>query len=87
MSRANIQQSQGNISGSFQCLGLAGPFKGTINTTGQIRFTVTVYAGNTTLAFEGVIKLGGSMAGSYEVLNQNGQRTGETGLWSVVPSP
>ena len=87
MSLASIQQSQGNISGSFQGLGLAGPFKGTINTTGQIRFTVTVYAGNTTLAFEGVIKLGGSMAGSYEVLNQNGQRTGETGLWSVVPSP
>lgn len=82
---ANIQQGQGSIRGSFQGLGLTGPFKGTVTPSGQVQFTVTVYGGNMTLNFEGTIKIGGDMAGSFTVLDQNGQRTGEAGIWNVAP--
>ena len=80
----NIHQSQGTMQGSFKGLGLAGPFKGTIRPSRQVQFTVTINAGKETLVFEGNIKVGGDMAGSFAVLNSHGQRTGETGLWNVA---
>ncbi len=80
----NIQQSQGNILGSFKGLGLVGPFKGKITPSGQVQFTVTIFGGKETLMFEGNIKVGGDMAGSFTVLNPHGQSTGETGLWNVA---
>ena len=86
MSLTNIQQSGKNMSGYFTGLGLSGPFKGTIDTSGHIQFQVTIYSGNSTLSFEGTIKLGGDIAGSYQVLNQNNQFTGESGIWSITPS-
>ncbi len=86
MSLMNIQQSGKNVSGFFTGLGLNGPFIGTIDTSGHIQFQVTIYSGNSTLSFEGTIKLGGDIAGSYEVINQNNQFTGESGIWSITPS-
>jgi eukaryotic-like serine/threonine-protein kinase len=86
MHLSSVQQNQGNISGSFTGLGLAGPFKGTVTPSGSIHFTVKIYNGTSTLAFEGAIKIGGDIAGSFTVLNQNGQRTGESGLWNVAIS-
>lgn len=83
----NIQQSQGNIRGSFQGVGLVGPFRGTVTPAGDIQFTVTIYAGSTTLSFEGTIKIGGDMAGSFKVLDQDGHFTGEYGLWNVAFGP
>ncbi len=82
----HIQQSQQNIRGFFQGLGLVGSFKGTITSSGHVQFTVTIYAGDATLSFEGTIKIGGDMAGTYEVLDQHGQRNGEGGIWSVASS-
>jgi ABC-type multidrug transport system fused ATPase/permease subunit len=83
----NIQQSQGKIQGSFKGLGLAGPFKGSITPSRQVQFTVTIGAGKEMLMFEGNIKTGGDMAGSFSVLDSHGQHTGEAGLWNVAASP
>jgi len=82
-----IQQNGEGIHGSFQGLGLVGPFTGTVTPSGQVRFTVSIYAGEATLVFEGSIKIGGDMAGSFAAVAQEGQRTGEGGLWNVSASP
>lgn len=86
MSLSNIQERAGTIRGSFVGLGLAGTFTGTISTNGQIRFRVPIFGGSETLVFEGNIKLGGSIAGSYRILNRNNEFTGEYGLWSISPA-
>ena len=85
MSLSNILQSGKDIQGYFSGLGLSGFFKGTINTSEHIQFQIEIYSGNSTLSFEGAIQIGGTIAGSYQVLNRNSQFTGESGLWSVVP--
>jgi len=83
----NIKQSQGTIQGSFQGLGLVGPFKGTVSATGSVHFTVSVYGGTETLAFEGTIKIGGDIVGTMDALDPNGNQTGESGVWNVGPHP
>ena len=84
MSLTQISQSAGDISGYFTGLGLTGSFTGTVDTKGNIQFQVAIYGGTETIAFEGIIKLGGSPGGSYRVL-RNQQFTGESGAWSVSP--
>jgi serine/threonine protein kinase len=84
MALTQISQSAGQIRGNFSGLGLTGPFAGTVDTADNIHFQVTIYGGTETLDFEGTIKLGGTLAGSYRVL-RNQQFTGESGLWSVSP--
>jgi serine/threonine protein kinase len=83
----NIQQNQEHIHGAFQGLGLVGSFNGTIATSGHIVFTVPTYGGNSTLVFEGDIKIGGDIEGSYQALDIRGQRTGEYGLWDISSGP
>jgi serine/threonine protein kinase len=81
----HVQQNGGSISGYFQGLGLNGPFKGTVTTHGHLDFTVTVnWAGASTLSFEGDIKIGGDMTGTFKVLDQHGHSTGESGIWYVA---
>jgi hypothetical protein len=82
----NIQQNQEGIQGAFQGLGLVGPFKGTVTPTGRVQFTMTIYVGGEALLFEGNIKVGGDIAGSFAVLNQREQRTGEAGIWDMAAS-
>jgi serine/threonine protein kinase len=84
MTLTQIVQPKGNIRGNFRGLGLAGPFTGTVDNAGKIQFQVTIYGGTETIAFEGTIKLGGSLGGSYRVM-RNSQFTGESGVWSVSP--
>jgi len=84
MTLTQITQPAGHISGNFSGLGLTGPFAGTVDTADNIHFQVTIYGGTETIDFEGTIKLGGTLAGSYRVL-RNQQFTGESGLWSVSP--
>lgn len=86
MSLSNIQQQGKNIQGNFVGLGLTGKFAGTIDTAGNIQFQVPVYSGSETISFQGNVKLGGSIVGSYRILNQNGEFTGEYGLWSISPA-
>jgi len=82
----HIQQSQGSIQGYFQGLGFVGPFKGSITPSGHLQFKVAVRAGQSTLRFDGDIKVGGDIVGSFEVLLGQGQPTGESGLWNVASS-
>ena len=74
-------QSGGNIQGSFQGLGLVGNFKGTVTTGGNVHFTVSVYGGTEILSFEGTIKIGGDIAGTFDAVDQNGNKLGESGTW------
>jgi len=83
----NVRQSQGKISGSFQGLGLASTFKGTVTPAGKVHFTMINSSTNQTLSFEGSIKTGGDIVGTFEVIDQNGYQTGESGLWNVASSP
>jgi len=84
MSLTDIQQNGGSISGNFKGLGLVGTFKGTVTTHGEVDFTVTVnWAGVSTLEFKGNIKIGGELTGEFYAYNQQGQRTGEFGIWDV----
>jgi eukaryotic-like serine/threonine-protein kinase len=83
----NIKQSGGTIQGSFQGLGLIGPFKGTVSTSGSVHFTVSVYGGTETLSFEGTIKIGGDIVGTFDALDPNGNKMGESGIWNVGPHP
>ncbi len=78
---AGIQQDQGHFQGEFQGLGLAGPFIGTVTTGGKLHFTVKVYSGKTTLIFDGAIKVGGDLTGSFNATTENNQNTSEYGLW------
>ena len=80
----HIHQNQGSIQGYFQGLGYVGPFKGSITPSGHVQFMVTVRSGQSTLSFEGDIKVGGDIVGSFEVLLAHGQPSGESGLWNVA---
>ena len=83
----HLQQSQGKIRGDFQGLGLVGPFTGTVAPDGQVHFTVKDPTADLTIAFEGVIKVGGDIVGTFAVLDRNGTRTGESGLWNLAANP
>jgi len=83
----HLQQNQGHIRGDFQGLGLVGTFTGTVNAAGQVHFVVKVTTSDETLAFEGDIKVGGDIVGTFNVLDHNGSQTGESGLWNVAASP
>ncbi len=78
-----VHQNNGNIMGYFQGLGLAGPFTGTVTHTGHLQFTVAVPGGSSFLSFDGVIKIGGDITGTFEALNQQRQFTGESGPWNA----
>jgi hypothetical protein len=85
MTLSGVQQGGGNFRGYFTGLGVSGSFQGTVATSDHVQFQVTVYSGNATIAFEGTIQFGGNIAGSYRILNQEKQFTGESGVWSVSP--
>jgi serine/threonine protein kinase len=76
-----ILQKGGNISGYFKGLGMVGPFTGTVTPKGHLQFIVQ--AGSSILLFDGEIKIGGDIQGTFEALNQQRQPTGESGAWNV----
>jgi len=78
-----VHQNNGNIMGYFQGLGLAGPFAGTVTRTGHLQFTVVVPGGSSFLSFDGVIKIGGDLTGTFKAFNQQRQFTGESGPWNA----
>ena len=77
------QQDMGTITGYFKGLGMAGPLIGTVTPAGHLQFTVTVLGGSSFLSFDGIIKIGGDITGTFEVLNQQRQFTGESGPWNA----
>jgi len=82
-----VQQNQKSIRGEFQGLGLVGPFTGTVTPAGHVEFMVKDTTADVTMAFEGDIKIGGDIVGTFAVLDRNGSHTGETGLWNVAANP
>jgi hypothetical protein len=78
-----IHQNSGNITGYFKGLGMAGPFTGTVTHTGHLQFTVVVLGGSSFLSFDGDIKIGGDITGTFQALNQQRQFTGESGIWNA----
>jgi hypothetical protein len=80
-----IHQNNANITGYFQGLGIAGPFTGTVTHSGHLQFTVTVLGGSSFLFFDGDIKIGGDITGTFKALNQQKQFTGESGPWNAAP--
>jgi len=78
-----IHQNSGNIKGYFQGLGMVGPFTGTVTQNGHLQFTVTILGGSSFLSFDGDIKIGGDITGTFKALNQQRQFTGESGLWNA----
>jgi hypothetical protein len=93
MSLTGIQQNQGSFSGY---LGLgpkmkgSGLFRGTIDITKHLQFTVTDAAGNATLFFEGAMQSATSLSGDYYQCSpgpiQGGkcsQAPGVFGIWNV----
>jgi eukaryotic-like serine/threonine-protein kinase len=79
----NIQQSGNNIRGTFQGLGLAGPFQGTVTTDNQLSFTVPLYSGKEMLVCTGTIKVAGDLVGAFQVFDQQKNFTGEYGIWGA----
>ena len=78
-----IHQNNGNITGYFQGLGMAGPFTGIVTQAGHLQFTVTILGGSSFLSFDGDIKIGGDITGTFKALNQQRQFTGESGIWNA----
>ncbi len=77
----HIKQDQNRLSGNFQGLGLIGTFTGTVTSSGIVHFTVKLDAG--TLIFDGNIKVGGDIRGTFKAVDQHGQSLGEYGDWNV----
>jgi eukaryotic-like serine/threonine-protein kinase len=82
-----IEQSGGRMYGFFQGLGLTGSFEGVLTQSGQVQFRLAVGVGDETIVFDGDVKIGGDMVGSFDVVDRQGYRTGEFGLWNVAPAP
>jgi eukaryotic-like serine/threonine-protein kinase len=78
-----LQQQAQYIQGHFEGLGIAALFKGSITPQGHITFTVNYPANSETISFDGSIKLGGELVGSYTILNLNQQSTGLSGVWQL----
>jgi len=76
---SQIRQNQANIAGNFQGLGLIGSFTGKVSSVGNIRLIIKYGLG--TLIFEGVIKVGGDMEGSFYTMDQYEHNISEYGLW------
>jgi serine/threonine protein kinase len=80
----DIQQKGNIISGSFLGLGLSGSFKGTVDISANINFTVPLKSRGLILIFTGSIQTGGLLRGNFEIHNLNGQKTGEYGTWQCT---
>lgn len=79
----NIQQDGGTLSGNYQGLGQAGPFSGSVTKNGAVVMKMPIQAGTEMLVLHGTIKVGGDITGDFDVANQQGQSTGEVGIWNV----
>ena len=77
------QDQQGNISGHFDGLYLAGPFTGTISKKGDLNFTMKITVG--LLIVQGSIKVGGELQGTFKVVDPQGNSLGEYGVWTADP--
>ncbi len=73
------------MSGYFTGLHVNGSFRGTIDASSHIEFTVTDSAAHITLSLDGGMQSDGNLSGNFCNLNQEGQCASKYGLWSVAP--
>lgn len=76
--------ANGNITGQFQGLGLSGTFTGTVTSTGKLHFIIKIDVGN--MVYDGKIKVGGDLEGSFQTFDQHGNKLGEYGIWYGHPA-
>jgi eukaryotic-like serine/threonine-protein kinase len=74
-----VRQERNNIGGNFQGLGQVGSFTGIVNSSGSVRFIVKYGTGS--LIFDGDIKVGGDIGGTFYAVDAQGQNIGEYGPW------
>ena len=79
----NIQQKLDTITGSFHGLGLTLPFTGKVSKDQKITFKVFIEQTSVTMVFNGNIKVGGDIAGSFQSKGPDGQDVQEFGPWNV----
>ena len=73
----------GKIRGTLQGLGLVGTFQGAVTTDGKLSFTMPLYSGTEMLVCMGTIKVAGDITGFFQVYDQQGDFTGESGIWNA----
>ncbi len=83
----NIQQQQEKIQGTLQGLGLVGTFQGMVTSDNQIFFTMPLYSGTEKLVCSGFIKVAGDITGTFQIFDQQGNTTGESGVWNASVYP
>ncbi len=86
MSLAQIQQSQGSISGYFTGLHKNGLFKGSIDAARHMQFLVIDSRGLAVFSFDGGVQFDGDIGGSFCSLNAAGHCAGAYGVWSAAPT-
>ena len=79
----NIQQQEGKFQGTLQGLGLVGSFQGTVTADEKLSFIMPLYSGTEMLVCSGTIKVAGDITGTFQVFNQQGNPTGESGAWNA----
>ncbi|QBD77214.1 serine/threonine protein kinase [Ktedonosporobacter rubrisoli] len=85
MSLTNIEQHLAEISGTFSGLHTTGAWKGVLDTSKHIFFTVSGSQAHAPFFFQGSIRADGQLVGNYCTLDQAGQCTSGYGIWSVSP--
>jgi len=78
-----IKQNGNHITGSFQGLYQVGTFTGTVSPNESVNFSVKIDAGF--LVCQGKIKVGGELVGTFQVVDQQGNKLGEYGAWTADP--
>ncbi len=89
VSNIRIQQSGGNISGSFTVNSsprISGVFTGTVDTSGHVRFIVLDNTGRAALLFTGSVEANGAIVGNFCALDGSGYCSGQYGTWKITPA-
>jgi eukaryotic-like serine/threonine-protein kinase len=87
MTLTRISQNNGQISGTFNALGLRETFDGYLETPNQITFFVAS-SDHGELSFTGTVQKDGRLEGQFWAIDQSGNSisNGIFGVWSVDPS-
>ena len=87
MSLTKVQQNSQGVDGSFAGLQVTGAFKGVLDGSKHIFFTVTVSTTHKAFFFEGTVRQDHNLAGNFCNVDAVGQCVSDYGVWSVAPGP
>jgi eukaryotic-like serine/threonine-protein kinase len=88
MTLTQVQQKDSQFSGFFSAMHISRNFRGFLDTTKHIYFTVAASRGLGPLNFWGAVRADGSISGEYCETGQNGQclSNGVFGVWNLARS-